>query len=226
MNQKKKESLDLIVERYTFKTSDMEYTHFEALMSAAWLAEKILYNDIYGALELDLVKGWGQSGPTYPQPEEQHDKVAKWNSNWIIPPYEYMSGIRWKPLDGMQQFEVKVEAVKKEEKYEGRVHMIAYVWNDKEFPYLGKDRTGCLLDIVDRSSEKIISAETGKIAIPMDKNKKEDISNAHLGEYGKRWDIFGFLFPPDEIGDVGHRPIELKPIDVEKRHADCAYRDR
>jgi hypothetical protein len=227
MNRKEKENLDLIVERYTFKTRYNNSTHFEAILSAAGLAEGILYHDIYGALDLDLVKGWGRSGPDYPQPKEQHDQIAKWNSNWIIPPYEYMSGIRWKPLDGMQQFEIRAEAVKKgENSYEGRVQLVAYVWDDSGFPYLHGERTGCLLDIVNRNRENIISAETGKIAIPMDKNKKEDINSAQLNEYGQRLDIFGFEFPPDEIGDISHRPIELQPINIKKRHQDCAFRDR
>ena len=226
MNKKEKNTLDLVVERYIFRAWRPENNHFNALLSAARLAEGILYIDIYGALELDLIKGWGKSGPDYPKPKRQQDKVAEWKSNWIIPPYEYMAGIRWKPFDKMQQFQVKVEAVKKSNQYEGRVNLEAYVWDDAEVPYINSNRLGCLLDIVNRNKDYIILAETGRIAIPMDKNKKEGIDDASLGPYGKRWDIFGFLFPPDEIGDVGHRPIELKPIDIKRRHEDCAYRDR
>ncbi len=69
----------------------------------------MLYEDIYGALQLDLVIGWGKGGPSYlPDRTEHSDGAACWQGNWRIPPYEYEQGIRWKPLDGMQQFDVKV----------------------------------------------------------------------------------------------------------------------
>jgi hypothetical protein len=226
MEKKENETLELIVERYTFKTWSSEKTHMEALFRAASLAEGLLYCSIYGAIELDLIKGWGREGPNYPKPETRHDNVAEWKSNWIIPPYEYFKGIRWKPFDKMQQFEINVEAVKKGDQYEGRVHMVAYVWNDNSNVAGGGERTGCLLDVVDRNRGQILLAETGKIIIPMDKNKKEGINDANLGRYGERWDVFGFLFPPDEIGDIGHRPIEFKPIDLDERHQECMYRDR
>src|SRR5574341_1032829 len=108
-------TLDLVVERYEFSATRIynKYaflTEREAILRAATLAESILYNDIYGALQLDMVTGWGKGNVDYPKHREQGDDVAKWQSNWHIPPHEYEQGIRWKPLDGMQQFDVKIEA--------------------------------------------------------------------------------------------------------------------
>lgn len=220
---KKEKSIDLVVERYKF-SADKANSRSEAIIKASSLADSILYNDIYGALELDLVKGWGKEGPNYPQCKEHNDGIARWKSRWHIPPHEYERGIRWKPLDGMQQFYVSLEVKKGERNYQGFVKIIAYVWDDKK--YSGDGRVGCLLDIVDRNRDAVIFAETGRIAIPMDKNSKKGINDADLYLHGTRWHVGGFTFPPDSIGDVGHVPIKFVPIDINKRHEDCKYRDR
>ena len=117
--------LDLVVERYKFATPKNYSARDEAIVVAARTAEGILYSDIWGALQLDLVIGWGKAGPTYPKRREINDSHARWLSNWHIPPYEYESGIRWKPLDGMQQFDVQVDAERKEKRYRGLINMVA-----------------------------------------------------------------------------------------------------
>lgn len=218
------ESLDLIVERYQFK-ADSADTKRDALLSAARLAERVLYIDIAGALQLDLIIGWGKQSPNYPVPEEHSDGVAKWRPQWHIPPYEYESSIRWRPYDGMQQFDIGIESKEEENIHTGKVNMVAYVWDDKPL-IIGDGRKGCLLDVVNRNRDRIIFAESGRIAIPMDKNTKTDINHAHLDKYGDRWHIFGFEFPPDDRGDRSHRPVVFTAIDIEERHQDCGYRDR
>ena len=56
----------------------MRSTRSEAIYEAARLAEGILYVDICGALQLDLVIGWGESSPRleYPKPMEKYDSVV------------------------------------------------------------------------------------------------------------------------------------------------------
>jgi hypothetical protein len=216
--------LDLIIERYRFNSRPCSNQQ-AAVKEAARLAENILYIDVYGALQLDMAIGWGRHPPEYPKPREREDGVASWKPNWHIPPYEYERGIRWKPFDGMQQFDVSIEVQQHEDVYQGVVKIVAYVWDDGEG--MGDGRMGCLLDIINRNREHVTLAETAKITIPnLGVNSKERINDAHLIDCMHPLTIHGFEFPPDENGDISYRKITFEPINVEQRRRDCAYRDR
>ena len=215
-------TLDLVVERYEFG-AEMHSTRPEAIHEAARYAEKILYVDIWGALQLDLVIGWGKNSPRleYPKPMEKHDNVARWKPNFFIPPHEYEAGIRWKPLDEMQQFDVRTEARRIEEKYQSVVKMVAYVWDD--LPHDG--RIGCLLDVVNRNRNHNLLAERGRISTSFEDTTKQRIHDVilHRNQITEKWNILNFT--PDERGDTS-RPITLEPIDIEEIEGSCAYRDR
>lgn len=213
------DTLDLIVERFQFIADKAKDRH-QALLNAARHAERLLYVDIYGAIFYDLIEGWGKTSVSYPQPPKKNDDIASWNSNWHISPYEYASGLRWKPFDGMQQFEVKLDVHQDGENYVGQVNLIAYVWKD------GVDRTGILVDIVGRNLNSIKNAENAIIKIPSAMNTKQDIDNANILPYGTEDHLFGFEYYPDAIGDVSHKKIEFKPINLEERKEGMNYRDR
>lgn len=228
-----KNELELRIDKFTFETAEGYNSRLEALLDASKQAERLLYSDIYGALELDLVKGWGKPGPTYPEPETKIQNLnpnfnfpVQWRSNWHIPPYEYWDGIRWIPLDGNQVFDIKAETFKKSDKHYARTKLVVYMWNDER----GFDRTGCLIDIPNRVYDsdkfKITEALTSSIKIDMDKNTKMQIQTTRLSPYGVEEQITGFEFEPDSIGDIGHRKIEFKPIDMKQRKIDYEFRDR
>lgn len=219
------DSLDLVVVRYEFGTKTDYSNRFEAIIDGARMAENILYIDIHGGLQLDLDIGWGGRSPDYPRPNEHNDGIASWQPNWHIPPYEYEAGIRWKPFDQMQQFDVKVGAIPENENYRGVVQIVAYVWDDR-INLNEEGRLGCLVDALHRNKDRILLAEGSRISILMDKNSKDNINKANIVPYGDREDLFGFSFPPDDIGDTSHRPLDFTPIDIEEIRVRSIRRDR
>lgn len=214
-------NLELVVERFKFQAKDTIRDKFDAVMQACSDAEHMLYNDIWGALKLDL-EGW-KSFDKYPEPKEISDSlgIALWKPNWIIPPHEYQSGIRWKPFDGMQQFDVKASANQEGDAYRGVVDVTAYVWNEDK-------RIGCLLDLVNRNRRRdnLIIAETATIKIPSSGNTKDGINGAHIQNWGENMVLFGFGFPPNEKGDTSYKEFIFSPVDLIQRERDGAYRDR
>ena len=225
MKNEEVKHLDLIVERYQF-SAGKEKTELKALLTAASSLESMLYHAIYGGLQFDLRK----RPITYPDKNEVEDDcgVAKFrvDHNFHINPFllYHEDGINgWAPLDGLQKFDFRIELKKRLlGGYRGVIHLTAFVWDD------GEHRNGCLYDLVDRYHGNLLIGETGTIAIPMDSNKKEDISGFGLlwNEKKKYWEICGPIFPPDEEGDISHHPIKLIPIDIKTRIKGCAYRDR
>ncbi len=220
------EFLDLIVERFEFDAG----THPDketALDKAAHEADTILYFDIYGALELDLVTHWKKS-VTYPSPSIRKEGNIAWKPKRFILPQDYEKGIRWIPFDGMQQFDVQIEARQTSTGYNAIVKLVAYVWDDIK---AGEGRIGCLLDLVDRTTKynnrcKPIIAETTKVKVPMDRNKMENINNASLYEGQDSCSVLGFEFLPNEIGDISYTDVTFTPIDIKERQEDCQWRDR
>jgi hypothetical protein len=220
--------MDLVVERYTIKTSNKP-NYYQAIMEAAWAAEKILYWDIGGALQLDLQDLWGKSTCKYPDSRIEHkDAIATWKATgWLIPPYLYEDGVDWVPYDGMQKFHVKTHADSlplPKEGYAGIVEVNAFVWDDTSKTNFW--RLGCLADIVNRNSKNLILAEGGRLQIPLDKNQTKDIKDATLDKYSTDWVVSGFEFPPNDIGDISYRKITLNPIDIAQRNEMCNFRDR
>jgi len=216
-------TLDLTVERYQFKT-DPAKSENKALRMAAERAEIILYKDIWGALELDLNIHWSKS-PPYPNPAKVNDGHSVWQPKWFIPPHEYESKIRWKPLDQMQQFDVQTSAVEKNDSYQGIVSVDAYIWNDK-ISGRGDGRFGCLLDLTHRNKDRILLAETADVTIPMNINDLTSINNTYYMLWKDNMALFGFEFPPNEIGDISYKEFSFASIDIEKRTEECRYRDR
>ena len=221
------EFLDLIVERFEFDAG-VHPDKATALDKAALEADTILYRDIYGALELDLATHWKKS-VTYPSPPIHKDGNIAWRPKRFILPQDYEQGIRWIPFDGMQQFDVQIEAQQTSTGYNAVVKLVAYVWDDIN---AGDGRRGCLLDLVDRTSKyanrcKAKIAETTRVKVPMDRNKKENINSAYLIEVqGPKFVVGGFEFLPNELGDISYTDVTFTPIDIEKRHEDCQWRDR
>ena len=214
------ETVNLVVERFSIKTEQFSTDKHDALMSAARLAETILFVDIFGAVFYDTVASWGKKTVEYPSPKRVDTSDSCYKSNWHIPPYEYETGIRWKPFDCMQQFDVKVESRNTGAVYQGVVKLIAYVWADSEM------RLGCLLDIVHRNEKQIEIAETGSVAVHMDNNSMDSIDNAHLINWSGGWEVSGLNFSTDEKAYKSSQIISFSPIDLRERIRDCAYRDR
>jgi len=224
--------MDLVVEKYIIKTVSLSPNSHKAFMRAAKLSEKILYHDILGGLQLDLEDLWGKSTCTYPDSKKKgKDKYSEWEaSNWMIPPYLYEEGVSWIPYDGMQKFYIETSIKQKQvgiipgmgTAYQGLAEVHAFVWNDKSF----LKRYGCLADVIYRNKNEIVSAKSARLAIPLDKNEESDISKAYLLETGKKPEVLGFIFPPNEKGDISYREIDMEDIDIEKRCEMCQYRDR
>ena len=220
------EFLDLIVERFEFDAG-IHPDKATALDEAALQADTLLSNDIWGGLEMDIGTGW--SGSTrYPSPPIHKDGNVIWKPKRFILPQDYEQGIRWMPFDGMQQFDVQIEARQILTGYHAIIKLVAYVWDDIK---RGDGRLGCLLDLVDRTKYanhcKAKVAETTRVRVAMNSNKKEDINGAHLnGDSSLGFFVSGFDFPQHEPGYRGSTQVTFTSIDIKKRHEDCMYRDR
>jgi hypothetical protein len=216
-----RDEVDLRVERYEFKTQPKDNIVL-AMLQAARDAEIMLYYTINGALQLDLRNLWGQFNLDLKYPEhdqEGKDIQAEWRSQrWMIPLEAYLTGVDWLPFDQMQKFIVKCEAREIESKQVGIIKMDAFV--PKGYKITGRDRTGCLIDIIHRHKNYVISAQTATIRVPV-ANLKEGISRCYLHttfDEKIRLSSFGL----SEAREV----IQFKDIDIEDRCHDARYRDR
>ena len=213
--------IDLRVEGYEFKTEPKE-DNFSAILEAARTAENILYCGINGALQLDLRNLWGQSNLDLKYPEvyqEGKDLQSQWRCHkWMIPFEAYVMGLEWRPFDQMQKFRVKCETREIESKQVGIIKMNAFV--PEEYRITGHNRTGCLIDIVNRYKDRLITAKTATIRVPV-ANLKESLLRCGLAEtFDTKIRLYGFGLPGDK------EVIQFQDINIEDRCRDAAYRDR
>lgn len=224
--------IDLVVERYEFGTK-FEETNYEALIEGAWKAEKILYSDISGALQLDMNNFWGtdrhERSPNPYSPDFQKDEFSKWriksNRKWAIPAEAYFQGVEWYPYDGFQKFSTQVITRQTDKGYYGVIKIDAFVIDDT----IPGKRLGCLLDVIHRNAQEynpfkqekegILLAVGTRIAVPYGLDFRKTLEDVRIFDYAGKSTLMGF-------NDIRENKLPFKSINIKDRCDDCNYRDR